>query len=152
MKKFETYCRNLLKKFIPYVANKINSIVSKHLWNSARHFYLHAYTEKSFRNLNKSSRNQNVFTIFRLIWIQTEVNLVPNQSKDGKYNLISVWFNKIWKTFLCVQVTVSSLLSSELSGRSAYPRYWCSYRYKNCSLFECVKTLSSSHNAIVGYL
>ena len=30
---------------------------------------LHTYTEKSFRKLIKSTRNQIVFTIFRLIWI-----------------------------------------------------------------------------------
>ena len=50
-------------------------------------------TQKSFRNLIKSNRNQIVFTIFRLIWNQTDVRLVPNQSANGKYNLISVWFN-----------------------------------------------------------
>ena len=31
------------------------------------------HTEKSFRNFIKSTRNQIVFTIFRLIWIQTDV-------------------------------------------------------------------------------
>ena len=36
------------------------------------------HTEKSFRNLIKSTRNQIVFTIFRLIWNQTDVRLVPN--------------------------------------------------------------------------
>ena len=39
------------------------------------------HTEKSFRNLIKSNWNQIVFTIFRLILI---------------------WFNKIWKRFVCV--------------------------------------------------
>ena len=47
------------------------------------------HTEKSFRNLIKSTRNQNVINIFRLIWNQTDVRLVPNQSENGKYNLIS---------------------------------------------------------------
>ena len=28
--------------------------------------------------------------------------LFQNQSKNYKYNLISVWFDKIWKIFLCV--------------------------------------------------
>ena len=41
------------------------------------------------RNFIKSNRNQIVFTIFRLIRIQTDVRLDPNQSKNGKYNLIS---------------------------------------------------------------
>ena len=30
------------------------------------------------------------------------VRFVPNQSENGKYNLISGWFNKIPKIFLCV--------------------------------------------------
>ena len=33
---------------------------------------------------------------------QTEFHLVPNLSVHGKYNLISVWFNKIPIRFLCV--------------------------------------------------
>ena len=60
------------------------------------------HTEKSFRNLIKSSRNQIVFTIFRLIWNKTGVCLDLNQSENGKYNLILGWFNKISKRFLCV--------------------------------------------------
>ena len=55
---------------------------------------LHA--ERSFRNLIKSNRNQIVFTTFRLIWNQTDVCLVPNPSENSKYNLISVWFDKIY--------------------------------------------------------
>ena len=47
-------------------------------------------TGNFFPNLVKSNRNQIVFTTFRLIWNQTDVRLVPNQSKKGKYNLISV--------------------------------------------------------------
>ena len=39
-----------------------------------------------------------------LIWNQTYVRLVPNQSLHGKYNPISVWFNKISKRFLCVRI------------------------------------------------
>ena len=30
------------------------------------------------------------------------VRFVSNQSENGKYNLISGWFNKISKRFLCV--------------------------------------------------
>ena len=48
------------------------------------------HVEKSFGNLIKSTRNQIVFTMHRLIWIQTTVRLDPNQSENGKYNLISV--------------------------------------------------------------
>ena len=39
-------------------------------------FLTAVHTEKSFRNLIKSTRNQIVFTIFRLIWNQTDVHLV----------------------------------------------------------------------------
>ena len=60
------------------------------------------HTEKSFWNFIKSNQNQIIFTIFRLIWIQTDVRLVPNQSRSGKYNLISGRFNNISKIFLCV--------------------------------------------------
>ena len=43
------------------------------------------HTEKSFRN-------QILFKSFRLIWEQqtNSVRLIPNQSVNGKYNLISV--------------------------------------------------------------
>ena len=37
------------------------------------HMQATANTEKSFRNLIKSDRNQIVFTIFRMIWNQTAV-------------------------------------------------------------------------------
>ena len=50
--------------------------------------YCAMYKEKYFFNLVKSTRNQNVFTIFRLIWSQTDVRLDPNQLENGKYNLI----------------------------------------------------------------
>ena len=43
------------------------------------------HAENYFRNLVKSNRNQIEFTIFRLIWIQTEVRLESNQSENGKY-------------------------------------------------------------------
>ena len=40
-------------------------------------FPVHA--EKSFRNLLKSTQNHIVFTIFRLIWIQTDIRLDSKQ-------------------------------------------------------------------------
>ena len=46
--------------------------------------------EKSPRHFIKSKRNQIVFTIFRMIWNQTHIRLVPKQSENGKYNPISV--------------------------------------------------------------
>ena len=58
-------------------------------------FFPRIHTEKSIRNLIKLTRNQIVFIIFRLIWSQTDVRLVPNQSENSKFNLIS-------KRFLCV--------------------------------------------------
>jgi len=57
------------------------------------------HTEKSFPNLIKSNMNRIVFTVHRLIWNQMDVRFVPNQSENGKYNLISVLFNKF---SLCV--------------------------------------------------
>ena len=46
--------------------------------------------EKTYRNLIDSNRYQIVFTILRLIWIQTDcVRMDPNQTENDKYNLIS---------------------------------------------------------------
>ena len=52
--------------------------------------------------------------LFEILLNQTEIRLnskrcpfaVPNQSVHGKYNLFSVLFNKIWKTFLCCRVGI----------------------------------------------
>ena len=63
--------------------------------NLAGVIFLH--TQKYFRNLIKLNQNYIVFTIFRLIWSQTDVRLVQNQSENGKYNLILGWFNKFQK-------------------------------------------------------
>ena len=65
--------------------------------------------EKYFRNLIKATRNQLVFTIYRLIWIQTDVRLDPNQSEDGVAQ-ISGCFNKISEIFLCAVHKSSKLL------------------------------------------
>ena len=78
-------------------------------WQRKDTFFLYrkslsAHTAKSFQNLIKSTWNQIVFTIFRLIWMQTDVRLEPNRSEYGKYYLISGWFNKISKRFVCVQL------------------------------------------------
>ena len=59
----------------------------------------------------KSNRNHIVFTIFRLIWNQTDVHFGSHGKYNlcmvntiylvhGKYNLISVWMNKFPKSFL----------------------------------------------------
>ena len=52
--------------------------------------------------------------IYHFSMKQTDVRLFPNQSENGKYNLILVWFNKISKRFLCVRVT--SFFSSFFSA------------------------------------
>ena len=60
-------------------------------------FDVFLHTEKYFLNRVKSNQNQIVFTIFPLIWNQTELYLVPNQSENVNYNLIMIWFNNIQK-------------------------------------------------------
>ena len=50
------------------------------------------------------SKSDIVYTIFRLNLNRTQFRLVQNQSENSKYNLISVWFNKISKIFLCVWI------------------------------------------------
>ena len=51
-------------------------------------FYIFLHTEKTFLNLIKSSRNQIVFTIFRLIWNQTDVRLNQNQSEKNIFSRV----------------------------------------------------------------
>ena len=46
------------------------------------------------------NRNQIVFTVKRSIWKQTEIRLVPNQSVNGKHNLISVDLTRIRSRYL----------------------------------------------------
>ena len=75
------------------------------LCGTARQYFQKLHTGKSFRIVIKSTRNQIVFTIIRLIWNQTDVRLFQNQSENGKYNLISGWFNKVQEWFLCVGLT-----------------------------------------------
>ena len=50
-----------------------------------------SHKEKSFRNLVKSNRNQIVFTIFRLIWNQTDVRLL--------FQINRKMVNTIWYRF-----------------------------------------------------
>ena len=47
------------------------------------------HTEKSFRNIIKSNRNQIVFTIFWLIWNQTEVRLL---FQINRKMVNTIWF------------------------------------------------------------
>ena len=80
----------------------IRFVTGKACWNWKSVKMVFEHTEKSFRNLIKWTRIQIVYTIFRLIWNQTDVRLVPNRSDNDNYNLVSNWFNKILKRFLCV--------------------------------------------------
>ena len=66
------------------------------------------YTQRHFfRNPIKLNWNQILYTIFQLIWNQTDDRLVPNQSENGKDNLISGWFNKIslyCRSNICIRI------------------------------------------------
>ena len=43
------------------------------------------------------TRNQIIFTNFRLIWIKTEFRLIPNQSENGNAILLLVLFNNLFR-------------------------------------------------------
>ena len=78
-----------------------------------------------FFEIIKSNLNKIAYTILWFIWNQTDVRLVPNQSENGKYNLISAWFNKISKRFLCVykgQMDWKSLKYNETGPDGVIPR------------------------------
>ena len=71
--------------------------------------YIHVLYKK--RNRKKTTA-WNIWTWKKNTWkklLRTDnkanlksINLLPNQSENGNYNLISVWFNMISKIFLCV--------------------------------------------------
>ena len=73
--KLQTTCQELIARLITCPEQEFLTVL---------------HTEKYSPNLIKSNRNQIVFTMHRLIWDQTDVRLVPNQSENGKYNMISV--------------------------------------------------------------
>ena len=62
--------------------------ISAVLMQNCLHVFIQHTLRESFSDSCQINRNQNVFTIFRLIWNQTDVRLVPNQSEYGEYNLI----------------------------------------------------------------
>ena len=66
--------------------SRIERLPFKNIFNQTSSF---VHTEKSFRNLVKSNRNQIVFIIFQLIWNQTNVRLVQNQSSEM---VNTIWF------------------------------------------------------------
>ena len=89
----------------PMTRFKVSLIMLQRIFLSVRI----VHTEKSFRNLVKSNRNQIVFTIFWLIWIHADVHLDPNQSKNVKYNLISdTKYFSVFRTSRATYVEYSS--------------------------------------------
>ena len=64
--------------------------IIKHIQDNAAARQILPQTETFFGNLTESNRNQIVFTIFRWIWNQTDVRLVPKPSENCKCILISV--------------------------------------------------------------
>ena len=77
--------------------------VLSRLWPRWNMPFIHAYTQ---RNLFEFLLNQTEIRLYLPSsgWFGTRRTsfLVPNHSENGKYNLISVWFNKNSKRFLCV--------------------------------------------------
>ena len=59
-------------------------VLEKQVWARSVPKLRNLHIEESLRNLIKSTWNQIVFTMLRLIWIQTDVGLDPNQSENGK--------------------------------------------------------------------
>ena len=103
------------------------------------------HTEKTFRNIIGSNRIQIEFTIFRLIWNQTNVRLVSNQSENRKYNLISIWFNKIslciWCCNFCQkpceQLGYKNEFKTYSRGISSFPYLHTTEQILRGSLFKC---------------
>ena len=62
------------------------------------------HTEKYFRSIKQiKPKSDCIYHPPTDLEQETDsVRLVPNQSENSKYNLFSVWFNKIWKIFPCV--------------------------------------------------
>ena len=89
----------------------IRKVYENDSWNlDAFQANIRIHTGKHFWNLIKSNWNQIVNTIFRLIWKQTEtIRLLPNQSVNGKYNLISVnilpRYTDIWYIYIHMKIT-----------------------------------------------
>ena len=107
-------------------------------------------------NLIKSTRIQIIFTIFLLIWNQTDVILVPNQSANGKYNLISGWLNKISKIFLCAFLLVRKqiLRSIRQCYEILYPMHYASdnkYSPSYAYIELCTSNVSDAYIVICIY-
>ena len=76
-------------------------------------YWFQSLDEYTQRNLFEILLNQPEIGLYLSFsgwfWIQTDIRLDPNQLENGKYNLTSVWFNKISKIFLCVYKFIISL-------------------------------------------
>ena len=97
------------------------------LWRTTISSFL-PLLERISRPLRLVYRSENYIQrkLFGILLNQTEIRLylpctdwfgtangqcpfaVPNQSENGKYNLVSVWFKEIPKRFLCVYLPLQS--------------------------------------------
>ena len=93
------------------MGTSLNWEKSRDPWITRKTVRLMVHTEKYFWNIIKSNRIRLYLPFSN--WFETANGqcpfAVPNQSVHGKYNLISVWFNKIWKRFLCVYTDIGLL-------------------------------------------
>ena len=72
----------------------------------------HSIRQETQRNIFEMLLNQTGIRLYLSFsnWFGTangRVRLVPNQSENGKYNLISGWFDKIPKRLPCVHIITS---------------------------------------------
>ena len=75
------------------------------MWQQTEfHLILNKLENSKYKLTSDSGCTQrNLFQISSKSWNGHGTFAVLNQSENGKYNLISVWFNKIWKkNSLCV--------------------------------------------------
>ena len=75
---------SILNPVMPRGASPSRGFTPRHCINSRLNFL---QTEKYFQNLNKTNQNQIVFTIFKLIWNQTDVRL--GSKSIGKWSIQS---------------------------------------------------------------
>ena len=99
-----------------FLIKKDRNVGCKFVQNYRKNMVQTWYTQ---RNLIISNWNQIVFTIFRLIWNQTNVRLTPNQSENCNYNLNSVWFIKISKRFLHMNTDQTYICGRDLASLEA---------------------------------
>ena len=106
------------------------------------------------RNLIKSNWNQIVFTIFRLIWNQPDVRLVPIQSENGEHNLMSVRFNKISSKILCAcSIWLIYVVYIYMANISIIIMRRCIYNTCFISLLKAIKLkLQESRNFMCPFL